>query len=88
MNTTRHASKELRSVCKTSLLTQGGSATFVEGTDLLVATRRTPNTEGIGLEVAGVELTDKGYIKVNERLQTTAPGVWAIGGAREALSSA
>jgi pyruvate/2-oxoglutarate dehydrogenase complex dihydrolipoamide dehydrogenase (E3) component len=31
------------------------------------------------LEVAGVELTDRGYIKVNDRLQTTAPGVWAIG---------
>src|SRR5258708_5084240 len=38
-----------------------------------------PNTEGLGLELAGVELTERGYIKVNERLQTTAPGVWAIG---------
>jgi len=46
---------------------------------VLVATGRKPNTEGIGLELAGVELTDRGYIKVNERLQTTAPGVWAIG---------
>jgi len=33
---------------------------------------------GLGLELAGVELTDRGYLKVNERLQTTAPGVWAI----------
>src|SRR5256885_10703610 len=49
------------------------------GTHLLVATGRTPNTEGLGLELAGVELTDRGYIKVNERLQTTAPEVWAIG---------
>ncbi len=49
------------------------------GTHLLVATGRTPNTEGIGLDVAGVELTDRGYVKVNERLETTAPGVWAIG---------
>ena len=40
---------------------------------------RTPNTEGIGLELAGVELGDDGYIKVNERLETTAPGIWAIG---------
>jgi pyruvate/2-oxoglutarate dehydrogenase complex dihydrolipoamide dehydrogenase (E3) component len=38
-----------------------------------------PNTKGIGLELAGVELTDQGYVKVNERLQTTAEGVWAIG---------
>jgi pyruvate/2-oxoglutarate dehydrogenase complex dihydrolipoamide dehydrogenase (E3) component len=45
----------------------------------LVATGRNPNTEGLGLELADVELTERGYIKVNERLQTTAPGVWAIG---------
>jgi len=51
----------------------------ITGTHLLVATGRTPNTEGLGLEIAGVELTDHGYIKVNDRLQTTAPGVWAIG---------
>jgi pyruvate/2-oxoglutarate dehydrogenase complex dihydrolipoamide dehydrogenase (E3) component len=58
---------------------QGGSEKTLPGTHLLVATGRTPNTEGLGLELAGVELTDRGYIKVNERLQTTAPGVWAIG---------
>jgi pyruvate/2-oxoglutarate dehydrogenase complex dihydrolipoamide dehydrogenase (E3) component len=51
----------------------------VEGTDLLVATGRTPNTQGIGLEAAGIELDARGYIKVNERLQTTAQGVWAMG---------
>jgi pyruvate/2-oxoglutarate dehydrogenase complex dihydrolipoamide dehydrogenase (E3) component len=39
----------------------------------------TPNTAGIGLELAGVELTDRGYVKVNERLETTAPDVWALG---------
>ncbi|MGA7463447.1 MAG: FAD-dependent oxidoreductase, partial [Candidatus Korobacteraceae bacterium] len=51
----------------------------IEGTDLLVATGRTPNTQGIGLETAGVELDGRGYIKVNERLETTAAGVWAMG---------
>ncbi len=51
----------------------------VEGTHLLVATGRTPNTAGTGLELAGVELTERGYIKVNARLETTATGVWAIG---------
>jgi pyruvate/2-oxoglutarate dehydrogenase complex dihydrolipoamide dehydrogenase (E3) component len=51
----------------------------LKGSHVLVATGRNPNTEGLGLELAGVELTDRGYIKVNERLQTTAPGVWAIG---------
>jgi pyruvate/2-oxoglutarate dehydrogenase complex dihydrolipoamide dehydrogenase (E3) component len=58
---------------------QNGSERILEGTDLLVATGRTPNTAGIGLELAGVALTDHGYIKVNERLETTAAGVWAIG---------
>src|SRR6202042_3797026 len=43
------------------------------------ASGRWPNTENIGLELAGIELTNRGYIKVNERLETTAPGVWAIG---------
>jgi pyruvate/2-oxoglutarate dehydrogenase complex dihydrolipoamide dehydrogenase (E3) component len=60
-------------------LEQNGKEKTVEGSHLLVAAGRTPNTEGLGLELAGVELTDRGYIKVNERLQTTAPGVWAIG---------
>ena len=51
----------------------------IEGSDLLVATGRTGNTQGIGLEKAGIELDARGYIKVNERLETTAPGVWATG---------
>src|ERR671919_459850 len=51
----------------------------IEGSDLLVAAGRTPNTDGIGLDVAGVELDPRGYVKVDERLETTAPGVWAMG---------
>ena len=51
----------------------------LDGTHLLVAAGRTPNTEGIGLELAGVEVNDRGFLKVNERLQTTAENVWAIG---------
>ncbi len=58
---------------------QNGIEKVLKGSHVLVATGRTPNTEGLGLELTGVELTDRGYIKVNERLQTTAPGVWAIG---------
>jgi len=60
-------------------ITQKGAQKTVQGTHILVATGRTPNTLGIGLELAGVELTDRGYIKVNEKLQTTAAGVWALG---------
>ncbi len=58
---------------------QNGVEKALKGSHLLVATGRKPNTEGIGLELAGIQLTERGYIKVNERLQTTAPGVWAIG---------
>jgi pyruvate/2-oxoglutarate dehydrogenase complex dihydrolipoamide dehydrogenase (E3) component len=51
----------------------------IAGTDLLVAAGRTPNTQGIGLDQAGVQLDTRGYIKVNERLETTASDVWAMG---------
>jgi pyruvate/2-oxoglutarate dehydrogenase complex dihydrolipoamide dehydrogenase (E3) component len=52
---------------------------ITEGTDLLVAAGRTPNTQDIGADLAGVELDSRGYVKVNERLEATAPGVWAMG---------
>jgi pyruvate/2-oxoglutarate dehydrogenase complex dihydrolipoamide dehydrogenase (E3) component len=58
---------------------QNGQESFLNGTHLLVASGRVPNTKDIGLELAGVELTKNGYIKVNERLETTASGVWAVG---------
>ena len=51
----------------------------IEGSNILVAAGRIPNTAGIGLEKAGVELDGRGYIRVNERLETTASEVWAIG---------
>src|SRR5262245_57401141 len=51
----------------------------LEGSDILVAAGRVPNTQGIGLEENGVELDAHGYIRVNERLETTAPDVWALG---------
>jgi pyruvate/2-oxoglutarate dehydrogenase complex dihydrolipoamide dehydrogenase (E3) component len=60
-------------------LLQNGEERTLEGSHLLVATGRIPNTKDIGLELAGVELTDRGYIKVNERLETSAAGVWAVG---------
>jgi pyruvate/2-oxoglutarate dehydrogenase complex dihydrolipoamide dehydrogenase (E3) component len=51
----------------------------IEGSDILVSAGRIPNTSGIGLKEAGVELDDRGYIRVNERLETSAPNVWAMG---------
>ena len=56
-----------------------GEKVQLEGTHILVASGRTPNTQNIGLELAGVETTANGHVKVNERLQTTALGVWAVG---------
>jgi pyruvate/2-oxoglutarate dehydrogenase complex dihydrolipoamide dehydrogenase (E3) component len=52
---------------------------LLEGSDILVATGRTPNTAGIGLDTAGVRLDGRGYVQVNDRLETSAADVWAIG---------
>jgi len=51
----------------------------IDGSDILVTVGRIPNTAGIGLKEAGVELDGRGYIRVNGRLETTAPEVWAVG---------
>jgi pyruvate/2-oxoglutarate dehydrogenase complex dihydrolipoamide dehydrogenase (E3) component len=51
----------------------------IEATDILVATGRKANTDGIGLELTGVQLNEHGYIKVNERLETTSENIWAMG---------
>ncbi|MGC1411156.1 MAG: FAD-dependent oxidoreductase [Acetobacteraceae bacterium] len=51
----------------------------IEGSHLLVAVGRIANTAGIGLDETGIDLDARGFIKVDERLRTTAPDVWAIG---------
>jgi pyruvate/2-oxoglutarate dehydrogenase complex dihydrolipoamide dehydrogenase (E3) component len=51
----------------------------IDGSDILVAAGRVPNTAGIGLKEAGIELDGRGYVGVNARLETSAPDVWAIG---------
>ncbi len=61
-----------------TMQTSSGERT-IEGSDLLVAAGRTPNTDGVGLDVAGVKLDARGYIAVNDRLETSAPDVLAIG---------
>ena len=52
---------------------------LLEGSDILVATGRIPNTQNIGLDKTGVSLDPHGFIRVNERLETAAPGIWALG---------
>jgi pyruvate/2-oxoglutarate dehydrogenase complex dihydrolipoamide dehydrogenase (E3) component len=58
--------------------TPSGNQT-IDGRDILVAAGRTPNTDGIGLDLAGVALDARGCIAVNHRLETSAPDVWAVG---------
>lgn len=58
--------------------TPNGTQT-IEASDILVAAGRRPNTQDIGLDTVGIEVDARGYIKVNERLETTAADVWALG---------
>ena len=58
--------------------TSAGEQT-INGSHVLVAAGRVPNTAGIGLDKAGVGLDDRGFVRVNERLETSAPDVWALG---------
>ncbi len=51
----------------------------VIGSHLLVATGRRPNTDDLGLDRAGVETDERGYIKVDGQLRTNVPGIWAMG---------
>jgi len=55
-----------------------GEAT-VRGSHLLIATGRRPNVDHLNLGAAGVEMDEKGYVKVNDRLETNVPGIYAIG---------
>jgi pyruvate/2-oxoglutarate dehydrogenase complex dihydrolipoamide dehydrogenase (E3) component len=61
-----------------TLQTNSGEQT-INGSHILVATGRIPNTAGIGLDTVGVELDERGFVRVNERLETSAPDVWALG---------
>lgn len=56
-----------------------GDGTTVVADQLLVATGRTPTTAGLGLADAGVEVDERGFIRTDETLATTASGIWAIG---------
>jgi pyruvate/2-oxoglutarate dehydrogenase complex dihydrolipoamide dehydrogenase (E3) component len=59
-----------------------GSHDTVRGSHLLVATGRTPNTDELGLDAAGVETDERGYVRVDEQLRTNVDGVYAIGDVR------
>jgi pyruvate/2-oxoglutarate dehydrogenase complex dihydrolipoamide dehydrogenase (E3) component len=80
-----HVSAEIlnvhgRSGDRVSLLVRNSSGDQkIEGSDIRVAAGRIANTDGIGLEQTGVTMDGRGYIRVNERLETTAAGIWAVG---------
>ena len=60
-------------------LESAGAEQTLVGSHLLVAVGRVPNTDRLHLETAGVQVDDQGYIKVNERLETSVAGIWALG---------
>ena len=75
------------SITKAEVTEAGATITFeangktheVAADKVLMAAGRAVNTEGLGLDAAGIELTPQGFIKVNERLETSAAGYYAIG---------
>jgi pyruvate/2-oxoglutarate dehydrogenase complex dihydrolipoamide dehydrogenase (E3) component len=60
-------------------LETGGRRETISGSHLLVATGRRPNTDDLGIDRVGMETDERGYIKVNSRLETNVPGIWALG---------
>ena len=60
-------------------LSNDGSSSTLDGSHLLVATGRTPNSDSLNLSAAGVQTDSHGFIQVNERLETSANGIYALG---------
>jgi pyruvate/2-oxoglutarate dehydrogenase complex dihydrolipoamide dehydrogenase (E3) component len=58
---------------------EGNESQVLEGSHLLVATGRTPNTDTLNVSAAGIAIDDRGYIKVNGKLETSAPAIFALG---------
>ncbi len=64
---------------KIQLEVNGGQKKTIEGSHILVATGRVPNSDTLNLAAAGIETDTKGFIKTNNRLETNVPGVYALG---------
>ena len=60
-------------------IVRDGVASQIVGSHLLVAIGRRPNTDDLGLDIAGIAVDDRGFIKVDDELRTSVPGVWALG---------
>ena len=74
-----HAEASADGEVRLTVRPKNGSPETLTGSHLLVATGRAPNTDNLGLVAAGIVLDKNGFICVNERLETSAPGVWAGG---------
>lgn len=60
-------------------IVRDGIASQIVGSHLLVAIGRRPNTDDLGLDIAGIAVDDRGFIRVDDELRTSVPGVWALG---------
>lgn len=65
--------------CVAIVLNTEGKTNRVAGSHLLVAVGRTPNAEELNLTTPGVDTDARGFVRVNERLETSASGIWALG---------
>jgi pyruvate/2-oxoglutarate dehydrogenase complex dihydrolipoamide dehydrogenase (E3) component len=74
----RHVEQSDDGKIRLTVETPDGERTL-SGSHLLVAAGRPPNTDSLNLEAAGVETDKRGFVKVNERLETNVPGIWALG---------
>jgi pyruvate/2-oxoglutarate dehydrogenase complex dihydrolipoamide dehydrogenase (E3) component len=72
-----HVGVEVTRVEGTTCVLSSGAR--IEGTHLLVATGRVPNTDSLGLDAAGIAVDKRGYIVVDDQLRTSVDGVWALG---------
>lgn len=84
LGTTVHTSSQIQRVEKTStgrrvIYSQNGREHQIEVDQVLVATGRQPNVEALNLEAAGVALTERGAVQIDETLRTSNPRVWAAG---------
>ncbi|GAB4321807.1 MAG: mercuric reductase [Candidatus Zixiibacteriota bacterium] len=78
LETTAKRIRRMGNDIEVELAGQGGESS-VNGTHLLIATGRRPNTDTLDCNATGMELDERGYIRVNSRLETSVPGIWALG---------
>lgn len=74
-----HVSQDGDTITVTAEAVEGGQQTQVQGSHLLLATGRIPNTDKLNLESVGVEIDKRGFVPTNGKLETSVPGIWVLG---------